>query len=247
MNRYQELRTAALVYSLRRVYLFSGLPEADLIKIAGFAIPKTVRKGEYLFRKQEPTHGFYLVRKGIINVHHIASDGREQVIHLFRAGESLGEAAIVSGFGYPADARAVEDSDVILIPKKDFLLRIQEDASLALRMLASVGQRQRALVATIENLKLKDAETRLIHWLLNRCTPPYGDAPEKIPIGVAKSVLASELAIRQETLSRIFGKLRDAGYLMIKQRTVIVNNPNKLHQLFEANLSGSSHAPEKLT
>src|SRR5690606_23079153 len=105
-----------------------------------------------------------------------------------RPGESLAEAAIVSEEGYPANARAVEDSEVILVPKKDFLQQVQADSSLALRMLASMSQHLRILVTSLENLKLKDAETRLLHWLLRRCTQPLSDSPQEIQIGMTKAI-----------------------------------------------------------
>ncbi|HWL54559.1 MAG TPA: Crp/Fnr family transcriptional regulator [Chthoniobacteraceae bacterium] len=240
MERRHHLRTAALVYSLRSASIFAGLPEEDLEKIAAFAVSKSVAKGEYLFREHEPAVGFYVVRKGIINVHRVASDGREQVIHLFRPGESLAEAAVVSETGYPADARAIEESEVILIPKRDFLARLHEDTNLALRMLASMSQHLRVLVASIESLKLKDTETRLLHWLLSRCPRPLTSEPAEIAIGTTKAILASELTTRQETLSRIFAKLRDAGHLIVKGRTITVNNPLAFQAVFEANLGGVS-------
>ena len=238
MNRRDNLRTAALAYSLRSASIFTGLPEEDLQKIAASAIVKTVAKGEYLFREHEPALGFYVVRKGIINVHRVASDGREQVIHFFRPGESFAEAAIVSGTGYPADARALEESEVILIPKRDFIEHLHQDTNLALRMLASMSQHLRVLVSSLESLKLKDAETRLLHWLLGRCPRPLDEAAVEIEIGVTKAILASELTTRQETLSRIFAKLRDAGHLAVKQRTITVNNPLALQRMFETNLGG---------
>ncbi len=240
MERRHHLRTAALIYSLRSASIFAGLAEEDLQKIAVFAVSKRVAKGEYLFREHEPALGFYVVRKGIINVHRVASDGREQVIHLFRPGESLAEAAIVSGTGYPADARAVEESEVILVPKRDFLERLHEDTNLALRMLASMSQHLRVLVASIESLKLKDTETRLLHWLLGRCPRPLTCEAAEIAIGTTKAILASELTTRQETLSRIFAKLRDAGHLIVKGRMIIINNPLALQAVFEANLGGPS-------
>lgn len=240
MDRRKNLRNAALVYALRSASIFTGVPEENLQRIAACAIPQRVSKGGYLFREQEPALGFYVVRKGIINVHRVASDGREQVIHLFRPGESFAEAAIVSDSGYPADARAVEESEVILIPKREFLEHLRDDTSLALRMLASMSQHLRVLVASIENLKLKDAETRLLHWLLGRCPRPLEEVPVEIEIGTTKAVLASELTTRQETLSRLFAKLRDAGHLTVRGRTIVVKDPRALRRVFEANLSGSS-------
>lgn len=238
MKRISELRDAALIYSLRSASIFTGLPEEELRQIAGYAVVKTVRKGEYLFRERDPAIGFYVVRSGMINVHRVSADGREQVIHLFRPGESLAEAALVGDSGYPADARAVEDSEVIQISKREFMNHQREHADLAWRMLASMSQHLRVLVSTLEGLKLKDAETRFLHWVLQRCPIPPGQVPCEINIGMTKAMLASELATRQETLSRIFAKLRDARLIVVKRNSLLIPNPSAVRSLLEKNLGG---------
>ncbi len=200
---------------------------------------KPLRKGEYLFRERDPAVGFYVVRRGVINVHRVSADGREQVIHIFRAGESLAEAALVADTGYPADARAEEDSEVLLVPKKDFIEHQRERNDLAWRMLASMSLHLRTLVSTLENLKLKDAETRFLHWVLRRCPRPLGHEKATVDIGMTKAVLAGELGARQETLSRIFARLRDAGLLAVRRSTLIIPDPLAMQALFEKNLGAA--------
>jgi len=79
------LKFVELITALRASSLFARLPEEDLTQVATFARQVSLKKGDYLFRENDPSKGFYIVRSGIINVHRIASNGREQVIHLFEA------------------------------------------------------------------------------------------------------------------------------------------------------------------
>lgn len=98
--------------TLRGCRLFAGIPPADLIAIQEITVKKLVTKGAYLFREGEPSKGFYVVQSGAINVHRVNVAGKEQVIHIFRAGESFAEGSLATENGYPADARSVEDSPV---------------------------------------------------------------------------------------------------------------------------------------
>jgi CRP/FNR family transcriptional regulator len=116
-----ELRLAGLEASLRCAQLFSGLPPDDVRRLATLAESVALAKGEYLFREGEASRGFFLVRSGAINVQRVSAAGREQVIHVFRPGETFAEAALASPTGYPADARAVEASSVLLLPKQPML------------------------------------------------------------------------------------------------------------------------------
>lgn len=111
------LSDAACLAALRSCRLFESLRPDDLRRIADFARLRRVARGEFLFREGEPTLGFYIVRSGTIHVHRIGPDGREKGIHLFRAGESLAEAMLAEGLGYPSHACAVEPSVVVVVPR----------------------------------------------------------------------------------------------------------------------------------
>lgn len=234
---HETLRNTAIVFSLRKTPVFSGLPDDDLSMIAEFSLLKTLRKGQYLFRQREPAHGFYIVRRGIINIHRVAADGREQVIHLFRPGESFAENALVSDSGYLTDARSVAESEVILVPKWEFLQVLRQRADIALRILASMSNHMRGLIASLESMTLKDSETRLMNWILRRCPQPLTAKPVEVAIGMTKTMLSGEIGTRQETLSRTLAKLRESGLITVRGRTLKIPNPLKLQEAFRDHLS----------
>jgi CRP/FNR family transcriptional regulator, dissimilatory nitrate respiration regulator len=213
------LRNAAIAATLRSCQLFFGLPAADLEGIAAFSVLRNVAKDSYLFREGDAAEGFYVVQKGAINVHRVSPTGKEQVIHVFRPGESLAEAALASEHGYPANGRAVEASAVVVVPKAPFLGMLARRPDLALRMLGSMSQHLRVLVGLVDDLTLKDVETRFLNWLLKRCGRQARGAAV-VQLGSTKRVLAAELATSSETLSRTFAKLRDEGLLNVRGASV---------------------------
>ncbi|MGH7936231.1 MAG: Crp/Fnr family transcriptional regulator [Chthoniobacterales bacterium] len=213
-----------------------GLPASDVSAIAAFASPKHLAKGQYLFHEGEPSDGFYIVQRGGINVHRESAAGKEQMIHLFRAVESFGEATLATEGGYPADARAVEESTVLLIPKVDFIELLRHRPELALRMLASMSQHLRVLVALLDDLTLKDMESRLANWLLKRCPRPLPNESVVIHLDRTKRVLAAEMGATSETLSRTLAKFRDQKLLQIEGKTLTVAKPRALRKLLQSNL-----------
>ncbi|PTY00070.1 Crp/Fnr family transcriptional regulator [Opitutus sp. ER46] len=216
-----RLRTTALAATLRSCQLFQGLPAADVEAVASFALLRNVAKDHYLFRETDPAEGFYVVQKGAINVHRVSPAGKEQVIHVFRPGESLAEAALATEHGYPANARAVESSAVIVVPKAPFLELLARRPDLSLRMLGSLSQHLRVLVGLVDDLTLKDVETRLVNWMLKRCGRQQRGAAT-IELGSTKRVLAAELGTSSETLSRTFAKLRDDGLVEVRGASLLV-------------------------
>ena len=237
-NLFSEFKQAAVVNSLRACQLFSGLSPEDLDQIARISTVRSVEKGAYLFHEGDPATGFYIVQRGAVNIHRVNAAGKEQVIHVFRTGESFAEATLAHDRGYPAEARAVESSQVLWVQKSGFLAVLRRHPDLALRMLAAMSLHLRALVGQLEDLTLKDVETRFTNWLLQRCPKPHDERPVTIELTVTKRVLASEIGTVSETLSRTLAKLRASKLLNVRGRMLTVPSPAKLAALLRQNLGG---------
>jgi CRP/FNR family transcriptional regulator len=231
-----ELKKIAIINTLRSCQLFIGLSQTDLSNIADTTVLKSLEKDEYLFHEGDPAHGFYVAQRGSINVHRVNAAGKEQIIHVFRAGDSFAEVALASERGYPADARALEPSQVLLIQKAGFLALLKRQPELALRMLGSMSSHLRVLVGQLEDLTLKDVETRLANWLVKRCPDPQGETPVRIELSMTKRVLAAELGTISETFSRTLAKFREQKLIAVKGKVVTVLSPAKLNALLRRNL-----------
>ena len=235
-NSLADLRQAAISSALRTCQLFAGLPSEDLRKIADIAQPRALAKDDYLFREGQPAVGFYIVQKGAVNVHRVSAAGKEQVIHVFRTGESFAEATLATQLGYPADARAIESSQVLLVEKRGFIELLKHQPELALRMLAGMSQHLRALVGLVEDLTMKDVETRLANWLLKRCPDPTSEHAHDFELPMTKRVLAAELGTVSETLSRTLAKFREQGLIKVDGNRIQVRSPRRLQGLLRRNL-----------
>ena len=175
-----EFRQIGIANTLRTCQLFAGMRPAELSNIAAITVVKAVEKGEYLFRESDDPYGFFIVQNGAINVHRVNSSGREQVLHVFRAGESLAEDTVANENGYPADARAVEDSLVLQVQKIGFLALLKRHPELALKILNALGRQLRLLISHFDDVTLKHVEGRLANWLMQRCPDPNSSAPVAI-------------------------------------------------------------------
>ena len=231
-----EFKKIAISNTLRSCQLFAGLPPTDLDNVANVTIIKSLSKGDYLFHEGDPAAGFYIVQRGSVNVHRVNAAGKEQIIHIFRAGESFAEVALASDKGYPADARALESTQVLLVQKDGILALLRRRPELAVRMLGSMSSHLRVLVGQLEDLTLKDVETRLANWLVKRCPEPTSEKPVRIELSMTKRVLAAELGTVSETFSRTLAKFRQQKLLSVKGKTVVVLSPARLNTLLRCNL-----------
>jgi CRP/FNR family transcriptional regulator len=238
MTSLAEFKQIGITNALRNCQLFAGISLPELSAIADITSIKSVAKGSYLFHEGDPSLGFYIVQTGAINVHRVNAGGKEQVIHVFRAGESFAEGTLGTDKGYPADARAVDASQVLLVQKAGMLALLRRQPELALRMLGSMSAHLRILVGQLEDLTLKDVETRLANWLVKRCPNPTGDKPVRIELPMTKRVLAAELGTVSETFSRTLAKFREQKLIAVKGKAITVLNPARLADLLRRHLGG---------
>ena len=92
------------------------------------------------------------------------------------------------------------------------------------------------IVGLLDDLTLKDMETRLANWLPKQCPRPSTAKRVEIKLNRTKRVLAAEMGTTSETLSRMLAKFRDQKFLRVKGNTVVVTRPCELQKLLQRNL-----------
>ena len=75
---------------------------------------------------------------------------------------------------------------------------------------------------------LKNGEARCIHWLLRQWPIPYESAPFEIELEHPKRIVAAELNITSETLSRMLVGLRGKQLIRTSGKAILVLNPRRL-------------------
>jgi len=224
----------ALKSTLRQSSLFAKLEEGLLDSLVDACVTKRLDKGETLFYEGSPAQGFYIVQSGTICLSRISPEGKEQVISLFRPYQCFAEATLTSLETYPANAVAVEPTQVILVRKDRFRERIKAQPDLALNMLGSMSLHLKHLVQMIDDLKFKQIECRLANWLVRNANPETADKQLLVELPMSKKLLASQLGVTSETLSRAFARFRNENILDVDGRHITIKDPKALNQYLDA-------------
>lgn len=124
---------------LKQQVLLEGIDDAGLSKIANITRQVSVKKGDQLFKEKDDTKGLWLIRTGKIEISRMTADGWRQTLVVLPANHFLGELSILENRHHVASATALEDSDLILIPKEDFDDLVQKDCTLALKIVIKLA------------------------------------------------------------------------------------------------------------
>ncbi len=204
-------------HNLSQINLFAGLSESQLDKLNSIAVPRKLVRGEQIFDMGQEASGFYCVEDGKVKIYRESLSGKEQIIHIFGAGEIFGEVPVFQGTSYPASAITLEKSTLLYFSRERFERIIKEDPSLAMSMLALLSGRLRQMVNQVAALSLEEVPGRLASYLLLLKSTQNSNILE---LDLPKGQIASYLGTIQETLSRIFKKMSKQGLIKVDKKTV---------------------------
>src|SRR5256885_9555797 len=110
------------IAALRRTALFGELDDAALAKLASRAVERRYERDEVLFIAGEEARGLYCIVEGSVRAFRESLDGREQVIHVERAGATVAEVPVFDDGAYPSTVAAEEETSALFIAKRDVRL-----------------------------------------------------------------------------------------------------------------------------
>jgi CRP/FNR family transcriptional regulator, dissimilatory nitrate respiration regulator len=212
--------------------LFSAVGPDGFRRLATIARLANFRKGQVIFREDEPCPGIFVVGQGMVRVFKSGAGGREHVLHMVGPGGSFAEMAAIGGFPLPASADAMKKTVCALLPQERFRRILSEDADLCRGMMTSMTIWVRRLVALMEDITLRDAAGRLARYLLELGASK--SSADTIELPGLKRYVASHLNLTSETFSRTLRRLVEAGLIAeVGKSRVRLLQPKKLRQVAE--------------
>lgn len=212
------------VAALARLPHFRGVEPSVLRELARDASPRTLGRGEWLFRQGDPADAFHVVQRGSVRLFRMSPSGHEQTLHRVKAGRSFAEAAALTMPTYPANASALIDGTVVLCVPSKSLRRTFDDGGVARAVVASLSAHLLHLVGRVEDLSIGSASARLARHLLALPSRTLDDGDIEIPLPTSKRELAEHLGMTPETLSRMLRKWTDGGTIHSERRSVVVRD-----------------------
>ena len=211
--------------------LFGGMDHEQLAQVRRIAQDRNFKRGEAIFWEGDPGIGFYVVVQGKVKIYKTSFEGKEQILHIYGPGHPFGEVPVFSGSRFPANAMALETSQLLFFPRNEFIDLIGANPSLALNMLAVLSVRLRQFTVQVENLSLKEVPARLAAYLI--FLSDEQKSPHHVNLPISKGQLASLLGTIPETLSRIFNKMSGQGLITVNGGKIGLVNRSGIQDLSE--------------
>jgi CRP-like cAMP-binding protein len=178
------------------------LPAA--VRAAG--IERRLQAGQTLFRLGNRTAGFYEIVRGKVRLARVDASGREAILHMAAAGDTIAEASLFSPT-YHCDAIAMSDALVRLYPKAAVLAAFRRDPKAAQTFMAMLARQVMSLRTRLEQRNISSAPERVRHYLALHA----GSDGRTIALPGTVKDLAGELGLTHEALYRTLAVMATEG------------------------------------
>ena len=203
--------------------LFADLEDAQIAPIAGASEQRQLRRGDVLFLEGDEPHDLYIVVSGRIAISNRSPDGRESVVALMEPGDLFGEMPLFDRRGRSAGARALEPSDVVIVPYEPVRDLYQQNPSLLWRVVDMLAMRLRNMDLALADSVFLDVTGRVAGTLLELCKQPDAMThPDGMQIKVTRQEIGRIVGCSREMVGRVLKTLEEQHLISVSGKTIVV-------------------------
>jgi len=204
--------------------------QREFQKLSENRTTRTFRKKDFLFMEgQSPNDLFYIIR-GSVKTYKINYDGKELITRMCHAGEYLGYVSLLEEKPYAENAEALEETEVSVIPKEDFLSLIYSSKDVSrtfLKLLSlSLDENEKRLL----DLAYQSVRQRVAGTLL-QITSKNVDCSPGMTITMARRDIANLIGTAIESLNRTLIDFRDEGLIQMTDSGLKILDRHRLENL----------------
>jgi CRP/FNR family transcriptional regulator, cyclic AMP receptor protein len=216
---------------LARHEFFCELPPAVIERLAAHARLSTYCSGQPIFRKGEEGLGLIAVLSGVVKISTPSAEGKEITLNLIGPNEIFGEIALLDGGPRTADATAMTRCQLLKLDRRDFASVLQDEPTLAIRLLALVARRLRQTSEQVEDITFADPPKRLAKALLRLADMQGAPEGHHVRIAITQKELGRTVGLSRESTNKWLRDWEDAGYVTLEKGACIIRDRGFLEEL----------------
>lgn len=200
---------------LRAIDLFADIDDESLSKLSQSARVVSFRKNSVLMSEGESGEALYVIKNGTVKIFVSDEEGNEIVLNDLGPGSYFGEVSLLDGEPRTASAIALQNTQILVIPKITFIDCIEQNPQITTVIVRTITQRLRRATVTIRSLALENVYQRLAAKLMELSEPTenYLALPRKY----SNYELATMIGASREMVGKLLNDLVAGDYIEKRQ------------------------------
>jgi CRP/FNR family transcriptional regulator, polysaccharide utilization system transcription regulator len=214
--------------------LFKGLNQKDKETLANHHTLAVVKKGQFLFKEGDKTHGLICLASGKAKVFKDGVGGRGQILKMIRQQGFIGFKGLFSDHPWSVSAIAIEDSAICTFDKNSLIRILKKNPELALKFIKVIADELWYSNNRTVSLTQKHTRGRLAESLLI-LRDTYGMEADgnTIKVSMSREDLANLSNMTTSNAIRTLSNLASDGVIEIKGRRISILDNNQLEHISE--------------
>jgi CRP-like cAMP-binding protein len=218
---------------LRRSRLFARLDNNEIDAILAHSTVARYGEADQIFAKGDPGNSMMAVLKGLVTISAPSSDGRQVVLTVMHEGDVFGEIALLDGRERTADATAMSDCELLVVPRRSLLPLLERRPDLCIDFLIVLCDRLRQTNEHVEDLAFLDLEARIAKVLV-RLAEENGEGRSPtapIQIKIWQHALGELVGSSRESVNKHLQELKRAGIIALEKGSITIRDIEALAAL----------------
>jgi CRP-like cAMP-binding protein len=210
---------------LRDVELFHGLTPDEMARITAASALHRLLRGDVVFGEGDEANELFVVANGRIAIANKSIDGRESMVALMERGDLFGEMPLFEGLGRSAEARALEQSEVLAIPYAPVRDIYQTRPALLWGVVRLLAGRLRNTDLALADSVFLDVTGRTAKRLLELA----GD-DEEFVLPITQEELAGMVGASRERVNKAISSFIRLRWIAQQDRRYLITNREELER-----------------
>lgn len=180
-------------------------------------------KDEIIYLQGDTAQSFCYIKKGSVKVYMNSVDGNEKTLNTARHGEIIGEGAFFDKKPRVSSAKALTNTEVIMIDKKRLTDIIAQHPTLAFELLEILANRIRLLSSQLDSMTFMQADARIARLLL--------DDMEDDSVSLTHEEIALTVGVSRITVTKALSRLSSQGILATRYRGIKILDKSALEKI----------------
>lgn len=217
-------------------FLLRHLTPSEADKLAPYARLETHRANTVIFEKGHPGHGMMAVVRGRVKIRSPSPGGKEVVLNVIEPGDVFGEISLLDGKERSADAVAMQETELLVLERRDFLPFLEAHPEISVRLLTMLCERLRRTSEKMEDVLFLSLPARLAKTLLQMAATSGKEmaAGTRIGLRLSQQELGNMVATTRESINKQLRQWQKKEIISIDKGFITIRNRPALELLVES-------------
>jgi CRP/FNR family cyclic AMP-dependent transcriptional regulator len=211
------------VYCLAEVDLFQDLSQREAAAIGARAPLRTVDAGQVVYEPLRPVEALFIVKRGLVRLFRVLSDGRTVTTAVLGPGTVFGEMHALGLRMRATWAEALEPSELCIMSRTDVRQMLFTEPRVALRIAELLSTRLADLEDHLTELTCQTLPARLASMLSRLARYAPGE-----PVRLTHAQLAALVGATRERTTVALGELADCDCVELRRGRIRIPDVRRL-------------------